>query len=155
MSGFDARSFSRRPFELEMWEGCKFLGTQESIPLQYYTPFLARKDVMIKMTDVIGGDFHDWIMHRNHVATEPCVYEFFLYSAAIERYDDYHDMVPRFANSIWPNARITPGNLGDFIATGIHADAYPTLDVDAWAAEIERRGIMSQDSFRQIHAIML
>lgn len=155
MSKFDARSFLRRPFERDMWEGCRFLGTKEDLPLQYYTPFLASREVMLSMMRKIGMDFHDWIMHRNHESSEPCVYEFFLYSAAMERYEDHHEIVPRFANSVWPNAKITPNMLEGFIATGIHASAYSTLDLDAWAAEIERLGIMSQDSFRQIHADML
>ena len=151
---FDSRSFLRRPFELDMWEGCRFLGTQEATPLQYYTPFLAKRNVMIAMMDRVG-DFHDWIMYRNHGSPDPCVYEFFLYSAVMEHYEDYHTIVPRFANSAWPNAMIDPPKDKDWIATGIHANAYPSIDVDAWADWIEALGIMSKDSFRQIHANML
>lgn len=155
VSLFDTRSFLVRPFEQQMWEACRReSGTSMIQPLQYYTPFTAKRSVMQSMMRSKSEDFYAWIKQRNHTVPGRSVYEFFLYSAAMQDYADHHHIVPRFASSAWPNAMIPP-QPNDWIAMGIHALAYPKIDADAWGGMIQGLGIMDKDSFRQIHASML
>lgn len=156
----------KRPWEQNMWtHTCSVLQNYHDLPLLYSTPFIADKQVMMHMIELVkkntGMSLTEYFITENKLGIDRQVFEFFLYSAAIKDYSVVHSIRDRFVSSVWPEtiklAHAQPNYIKQdtrLIASGIHRNAWNSVG-EEWMDYLEQLEILDKDSFRQIQLDML